>query len=387
LFLNLEGLRIIILAIKRKKEGAYIIGAGVIVFVIFILTIFGVAILGTNLSGIYSIILVFLGLFAVPISMSIYLAHNIASTNKNLARQLDNVKQLSQKELENQKKTAELELESEKEKAASHEAELRAQAAELQAKAAEAQSRAIQAENDRKTKELEEARDLQLSMLPKDLPKLNNVEIATYMQTATEVGGDYYDFHVGEDGILTTAVGDATGHGLNAGTIVTITKSLFNTYAASSDIIFTFQEISKSIKKMKFKLLSMCLMIMKIEGNILKLSAAGMPPTLIYRNKEQKLEEFLIRGMPLGAPASFPYEIKSTTINSGDTILIMSDGYPELFNSKKEMLGYKKARENFLEVAEKEPNEIIEHLKSTSDLWMGENDPDDDITFVVLKIR
>ena len=73
-------------------------------------------------------------------------------------------------------------------------AEHRAETAELQAKAAEAQSRVIQAENERKTKELEEARELQLSMLPKELPKIDNLDIAVYMKTATEVGGDYYDF-------------------------------------------------------------------------------------------------------------------------------------------------------------------------------------------------
>ena len=46
-------------------------------------------------------------------------------------------------------------------------------------------------------KNLEEARQLQLSMLPKELPQLPNLDIAVYMKTATEVGGDYYDFNVG----------------------------------------------------------------------------------------------------------------------------------------------------------------------------------------------
>ncbi len=57
--------------------------------------------------------------------------------------------------------------------------------------------RILQLENKRKTEELEEARKFQLSMLPRDVPKLPNLDIAVYMQTATEVGGDYYDFAVG----------------------------------------------------------------------------------------------------------------------------------------------------------------------------------------------
>jgi len=113
-----------------------------------------------------------------------------------------------------------------REKARIKESEMRAQIAE--------------AENERKTKELEEARQLQLSMLPEDLPNLPNLDIAVYMQTATEVGGDYYDFHVGMDGTLTVVVGDATGHGMKAGTMVTATKSLFNILAPNPDILATF---------------------------------------------------------------------------------------------------------------------------------------------------
>ena len=53
------------------------------------------------------------------------------------------------------------------------------------------------------------------------------------MRTATEVGGDYYDFHLADDGALTVAVGDATGHGARAGTMVTVIKSLFTAEAGS----------------------------------------------------------------------------------------------------------------------------------------------------------
>ncbi len=83
---------------------------------------------------------------------------------------------------------------------------------ELKIKATEAEKRAIQIENDRKTKELEEARQLQLSMLPREVPKLPNLQIAAFMRTATEVGGDYYDFLVHENGVLNVGFGDATGH-------------------------------------------------------------------------------------------------------------------------------------------------------------------------------
>ncbi len=135
-----------------------------------------------------------------------------------------------------------------KEKLKIQNAEHRAETAELQAKAAEAQSRVIQAENDRKSKELEEARELQLSMLPRELPQLPHLDIAVYMKTATEVGGDYYDFSTIYDGSLNIAVGDATGHGMQAGTLVTIIKGLFTSEASSRGILEFFSDASRTIK-------------------------------------------------------------------------------------------------------------------------------------------
>ena len=267
------------------------------------------------------------------------------------------------------------------------ESQLRAEAAELQAKASDAERRVLQGENERKTKELEEARELQLSMLPKELPQLPNLDIAVYMQTATEVGGDYYDFHVGLDGTLTVVIGDATGHGMKAGTMVTATKSLFRSYAANPDILFSFKEFTRCIKEMNFGKTSMCLTMLKIKGNKMQMSTAAMPPSFIFRRSTRVVEEHLFEAMPLGTMKSFPYEIKETTLKSGDTILLMSDGLPELLNDKEEMYGYQKTRNGFEDVAEKSPEEIINFLKEEGRNWNNDQAPDDDVTFVVIKVK
>src|SRR5262245_40032695 len=109
----------------------------------------------------------------------------------------------------------------------------------------------VEAENEQRAKELEEARQLQLSMLPKSVPQLPHVEIAALMKTATEVGGDYYDFHVGADGALTIAIGDATGHGLKAGTVVAVTKGLFKHLAGQADLVAMLAQTSRALKQMK----------------------------------------------------------------------------------------------------------------------------------------
>ncbi|MCW8811616.1 MAG: serine/threonine-protein phosphatase, partial [Ignavibacteriaceae bacterium] len=199
--------------------------------------------------------------------------------------------------------------------------------------------------------------------------------------------GDYYDFNVAMDGTLTIVLGDATGHGMRAGTMVTSAKSLFNSYAENPDILFTFREMTRCIKKMQFQSLAMCMTMVKIQNNKLLMSSAGMPPIYLFKGKHRIIEEHLMEGMPLGTMDNFPYDLKEMELMKGDTLLLMSDGFPELQNEHNEIFGYKRARNSFEEVAEKEPEQIIDYLKNEGSRWSNDKDPDDDVTFVVIKVK
>ena len=206
------------------------------------------------------------------------------------------------------------------------------------------------------------------------------------MDTATEVGGDYYDFYL-ENNTLTVVIGDATGHGLNAGTMVTATKSLFNNFAPNSDILSSMEKISAALRKMNFRLLSMCFAILKIENDTVRFTSAGMPPIYIYRKEIKKVEEVLLKGMPLGRVSNFPYELSETKLQSGDTILLFSDGFPELFNENKELYGFDKVKNEFLNCAEENPKVIIDSFKTAINNWKGNLEINDDISFVIIQKR
>ena len=245
----------------------------------------------------------------------------------------------------------------------------------------------VEAENEQRAKELEEARQLQLSMLPKSLPELPGVEIAAYMKTATEVGGDYYDFHLAGDGTLTVAVGDATGHGLRAGTVVTAMKSLFHCFAEEAELLPVMNRSSRVLKKMNLRSLFMGLTVIRLAGPQLKISSAGMPPMLIYRAKDQTIEEVLIRSMPLGSVTGYSYREQELAVARGDVVVMMSDGLPERFNPEGEMFDYWRASDALADIAHASPREIIEHFVNAGDAWASGRPQDDDVTFVVLKVK
>ena len=257
----------------------------------------------------------------------------------------------------------------------------------LRIKATEAEKRALEIENERKTKELEEARQLQLSMLPKELPNLTGLEIAAFMRTATEVGGDYYDFMVQDNGVLNVAFGDATGHGLQAGTMVTLMKGFFTSDSAKLGLQDFMLHCNKIIREIKLGRILMSFCYLKIDSKKLQITNAGMPP-IYYHNKEKnQLEEILIQGMPLGAMRSAKYKTVEKELKSGDTILLLSDGLPEQMNSSNAMFDYARVKKHFHDIIEYSPDTIIEKLVDAGDNWMNGRSQDDDISFVVIRIK
>jgi phosphoserine phosphatase RsbU/P len=137
---------------------------------------------------------------------------------------------------------------------------------------------------------------------------------------------------------------------------------------------------------MNLRGLFMALTLLKFKDNKLQMSAAGMPSALIYRRATNTVEEISERALPLGSISKFKYREQQISLSAGDVILLMSDGFPEMFNAQNEMLGFEKAAEVLPDIAELSPDEIINKLVEISRLWAGARPQDDDVTFVVLKI-
>jgi serine phosphatase RsbU (regulator of sigma subunit) len=344
ILLYIEISRITYQALKRKIESTWLIALG-----FFILLIFSFYDLIVDLDIINQVAGIEngypFGTIGLFICMSVYVAKGFAKANQKIAEQDKNAKEQ------------------------------------------EIQNRILEAENKRKTKELEDARKLQLSILPKTFPQFVNIDIAARMRTATEVGGDYYDYHISNDGTVTIIIGDATGHGTKAGIMTTLVKSLFDTMAHTFFIPDFFNHCTRIIKKMNFGNLFMALAIVKIKSYRLVSSSAGIPPILYYNSVKKEVEEIILKGMPVGAVNDFSYQQQTKDIKPGDTILLLTDGFLEMFNIKKEMFEIEQVKEAFLKTAEKTPDEILDNLFNIAESWQKDVIQEDDITFVVIKIK
>ena len=239
-------------------------------------------------------------------------------------------------------------------------------------------------EEERKNNELKAARDLQKSMLPKENPWRQDLDIATFIRSSTEVGGDYYDFFPQSDGSIYSVCGDATGHGVTSGMMVSVTKAGLNGISPvkPNNIL---QKLNGVVKRIDLGTLRMSLNIAEITFNEVYLSSAAMPPIYLYKAKTNSVEEIMKSGLPLGGLKSEAYELLNISFESGDVLIQLSDGLPEAPNKSGEMYDYPRLRALIQTACSQSAQGIIDTLIQSVDLWMGGLHNPDDITLVVIK--
>ena len=239
-------------------------------------------------------------------------------------------------------------------------------------------------ENERKNSELAAAKDLQERLLPKTLPVINNLDIAGYLRTSTEVGGDYYDFFEQPDGSLYAICGDATGHGTPSGMLVSITKAglIGLPQMSPKDML---HELNRVVKKVDLGILRMSLNIALVKDNQITLSSAGMPPYFIYRASTNTAEEIQLSGVPLGSFNDVHFDQTTTPFNKGDILVIISDGLPEAPNLSGDLFDYQKLQDLIASYGNRTAQEVIDQLMTEADAWLAGNHNPDDITLVVIK--
>lgn len=343
---TVEIIRVIVNAVRQKKSGAWIIATGFFIYFVF-------STFDTLMDLIPEFHIPFremenpyaFGTVGFLITMSVYLARRYVRAYEGII------------EHQRREKQQEIEL------------------------------RLLEADNTRKTRELDEARRLQLTMLPKCVSEIPGLDICFHMEPATEVGGDYYDYLIDRQGGLVLAVGDATGHGMKAGIMVATIKSLFHTNGANPHIPEFFKLCTATIKQMHMGNLYMALSLIRINGNTLVASSAGMPPILVYQAGSDKVEELRIKGPPLGAFAGFSYTSKERILEPGDTVLLMSDGLAELFDEADQMMGYDRIKDAFKEIALRDSTAVVAHLSASAKRWRQNRSQEDDITLVAVKFK
>jgi len=241
---------------------------------------------------------------------------------------------------------------------------------------------------DRIEQELQDAKVMQQSILPSEDPVHDNLEISSYFNPATEVGGDYYDYIPITETILAVAIGDVKGHGLPAGLLVSAASGCLHT------TLETTQSAAEVMRVMNRRvcevtgntLMTFCFSILDVAGSAITFSSAGQPFPYHYCAATQTLVPWELEGsLPLGVHKDFDYPVCSRSLDKGDVLVYYSDGLVEGTNRASEMFGFERLEATIIQHAHGNASDIKQGILSDFLAHCQHHEQEDDVTLIVIK--
>jgi phosphoserine phosphatase RsbU/P len=245
------------------------------------------------------------------------------------------------------------------------------------------------AERKRLQQELTIAKAIQRSLLPASAPVIKGFDIAGWSQSAEETGGDFFDFHVLDDGRLIMILADVSGHGIGPALLAAecsaLQRAVF-TWASDyrSGLTRINQLICRHIPSDRFiTAFTGCL---NADDNSLSFLSAGHGPVYLLRAMDKQIETLSITGLPLGILADNPYEEWQTILfNPGDILIAFTDGFFEWEDSSGNSFGTTRICDNVFQYADLPAASIIERVYQDLLSFAKGTRQQDDLTAVVIK--
>ena len=241
--------------------------------------------------------------------------------------------------------------------------------------------------------ELETARQIQLSILPREMPKLAGLDIAARYIPMTEVAGDFYDFIVVDEKRLGAFVGDVSGHGMPAALISSMLKIALAAQApVASDPAKVMAGLNLALcGKFQGHFVTAAYIFMDLEKKIIRYAGAGHPPLVLCGEAScaaaRSLEE---NGLMLGAFSFASYTSVEMPFHEGMWALLYTDGILEMSNRAGEEFGIERltqftgTHENL--TAEGFVEGLFQHLSQWDDRHAGP-DREDDLTVLAIHFQ
>jgi phosphoserine phosphatase RsbU/P len=194
-------------------------------------------------------------------------------------------------------------------------------------------------------KELEVARQLQLSILPTTIPEIENLHIAVRYRPMAAVAGDFYEFVCVDGKRIGFLVADVTGHGVPAALIASMIKvAMQSVEACAHDPREVLRELNRMLfKQIHERYVSAAYLWMDAEHGKAWYSAAGHPPLLRWR--QDGLERIESNGLLFGIILDPEYPVREIPVRTGDRLLRYTDGLIEPQNARGEYFGDRKLEE------------------------------------------
>lgn len=248
-------------------------------------------------------------------------------------------------------------------------------------------------QRERMAKELEIARRVQMSLLPKSNPLIEGCDIAGVCIPALEVGGDYYDFVNLGGRQIGIAIGDVSGKGVPAAIYMTLTKGILQSHA--EDNVSPKRVLSKVNSLMyrtidRNSFVSMFYAILDPVKMVIRFARAGQCPVIVAQRSDKEGVFLTPKGMALGLEMGKVFdavlEEQEMTLRPGEVLVFYTDGFTEAMNHTGEEFGEGRLVAAIGRHRQKRAAELIDGICAEVNTFIGTHPQHDDMTMVVVKV-
>jgi len=247
---------------------------------------------------------------------------------------------------------------------------------------------------ERAESELKLAWNIQQSFLPKDFPKLAEIDVWGKCEPAREVGGDYFDFFQIDDDRYGMVVGDVSGKGVPAALFMAVSRTLFRMLTAQEHqpgpVLTEFNDRLVALDQGSNMFITLFYGVINIKTGHLQYSTAGhnMP---YLKSSQYGDGEFRmlpnIKTMVAGMMDGMEMEMAEIYLSRGDMIVLYTDGMTEAISMEEEEFGEKRLAEYLNRYAEMSAQEICEKLVADVQAFQTGMPQFDDMTMFVMKLK
>jgi len=235
-------------------------------------------------------------------------------------------------------------------------------------------------------RDLELASKVQQHLLPHTLPAIKGIEVAALSKPARIVGGDYYDFFCFRDCLQGLAIADVMGKGLPASMLMSNLQASLRILGPEHDkldvIVSRLNELFRfNLKLIRF--ISIFLAAIDQEKDLIHYCNAGHHPPVLWNNSTQSFTLLNPTGPAIGLMPEAKYKSETTNFNTGDVLLLYTDGLVEARNKDGEEFGEDRLVQFLKNHNSKNANDILSDLQNELETFAKKID--DDLTILVFK--
>jgi sigma-B regulation protein RsbU (phosphoserine phosphatase) len=246
-------------------------------------------------------------------------------------------------------------------------------------------------EKERYEAELSIAREIQAQLYPSSVPASPSLNLTALYKPARDVSGDYYDYRRIGPSRIAIAIGDVAGKGISAALLMATIQSAFRAkmHAIAGDAVVSTSEIVGQLNQHLHastppeKFATFLLGVFDEENCLLTYTNAGhLQPILVRGGLAQRLE---VDGMVIGAFPFSRYGTSTIELQSGDLLVLFTDGISEPENEYGEMFGEDQLTDLAVKLADRPDTEVAASIIQAVEKWTGSPELQDDMTLLIVR--